>query len=286
MSGIEEIRSKFVVDSPTDNETKEKNKVEELEINKLVCFKSKHPFKTYNEKQKYEMKESIKENGVLVPIIVRKIDNEMYEIISGHNRVECSKELGLKTIPAIIIECDDDKATLIMLDTNLCNRDYISPIEKGYAYKIKLETLKKLNNITNIKNFSPMENQDSVAQIYRYIRLTELIKTLQEKVNNEIIPIRAGIELSYLSIENQEIVNKVLNDLNSKINVIQAKRIRNLNDVNYETILNEIKVEKNNKEKFTGKLKNSVVKKYKDRFSSNEEFTNLVIKLLNEYFND
>ena len=218
---IEDARKKFVVDkTPETIEKSETKKVENtnniinIELSKLVAFRKRQPFSMYDEIKKQEVLQSIKENGVLVPIIIRKIANDKYEIISGHNRVECSKELQLSTIPAQIVECDDDKASLIMLDTNLCNRDKIPPVEKGYAYKMKMEILKNNPNISNINEFnenSPEGNSESKTQIYRYIRLTELIKALQEKTNNEIISIKAGVELSYLSQEEQEIINQVSN---------------------------------------------------------------------------
>ena len=126
-----------------DYEKIEDNQIVELQIDRLVPFKKQQPFSMYDDNKKQEVKESIEKFGVLTPIIVRQIDNEKYEIIAGHNRVECSKELGKESIPAKIMNIDDDDATLIMIDTNLCSRDKISPIEKGRAYKLKLEILKK-----------------------------------------------------------------------------------------------------------------------------------------------
>lgn len=111
---INDIRKKFVVDKISEKDKVEKtNNIVNIELIKLVAFKKRQPFSMYKETKKQEVLESIKENGVLVPIIVRKIADEKYEIISGHNRVECSKELHLSTIPAQIIDCNDDKATLI-----------------------------------------------------------------------------------------------------------------------------------------------------------------------------
>lgn len=218
--GIEDARKKFVVDkTPEFTKKVEEQKVENtnniinIELSRLVAFRKRQPFSMYDEIKKQEVLESIRENGVLVPIIIRKIENGKYEIISGHNRVECSKELNLSTIPAQIVDCDDDKATLIMIDTNLCNRDKINPIEKGYAYKMKMKILKNNPNISNINDFednSPMGTEDSKTQIYRYIRLTELIKSLQEKIINEDLSMRAGVELSYLSKEEQEIFTDFL----------------------------------------------------------------------------
>ena len=225
-----------MVDKPPETTEKTKipkvennNNIINIELSKLVAFRKRQPFSMYDETKKQEVLESIRENGVLVPIIVRKIAKDKYEIISGHNRVECSKELQLSTIPAQIVDCDDNKATLIMIDTNLCNRDKILPVEKGYAYKMKMEILKNNPNISNIKEFidnSQVGTEEGKTQIYRYIRLTELIKPMQEKVNLEKIPITAGAELSYLSNEEQEIINQVIEDEQIKLSLVQAQKIR------------------------------------------------------------
>ena len=242
----------------------------------------------YDDIKKQEVLESIRENGVLVPIIVRKIDDDRYEIISGHNRVECSKELQLSTIPAQIVNCDDDKATLIMIDTNLCNRDKIPPVEKGYAYKMKMDILKNNHNLSKINGLvenSHDENNTSLAQIYRYIRLTELMKPLQNKVNLEQINFMAGVEISYLSKEEQEIINQVLEEEQIKLTLIQAQKLRlKRNSITYEIVLNILKNEKNKVEKFTGKLDKQVFKEYKSRFNSDKEFNILIKKLLDDYF--
>lgn len=292
---IEDARKKFVIDKITEKKEtveipkiKNNNNIISIELSKLVAFRKRQPFSMYDETKKQEVLESIKENGVLVPIIVRKIENDKYEIISGHNRVECSKELQLSTIPAQIVDCDDDKAILIMIDTNLCNRDKILPVEKGYAYKMKMEVLKNNPNISNIKEFidnSQVGTEEGKTQIYRYIRLTELIKPMQEKVNLEKIPITAGVELSFLSKEEQEIINQVIEDEQIKISLVQAQKIRlKKNNITYELVLKILKNEKVKVEKFTGKLNKQVFKEYKDRFSSDKEFSILVKKLLDDYF--
>lgn len=290
MGSLEDIRNKFIVDKEKSKVIKEDIKHEQnmIEISKLVSFRKGQPFGLYDENKKEEMKESIKENGILVPIIARKIEIDKYEIISGHNRVQCSKELGLSTIPAQIVECNDDKATLIMLETNLCNREQILPVEKGYAYKMKLEILKKTSNSSNINENnenSPMEKNDSQAQMYRYIRLTELIKELQKKVNEEIIPVRAGVEISYLNKQEQEIINSVLDDEQLKLTLVQAQKIRmKKNQITYEIILKILKNEKVKIEKFTGKIEKRAFKIYKDKFKNDKEFTDLIIDLLDKYF--
>lgn len=292
---IEDARKKFVVDKTPEKvekveipKIKNNNNIISIELSKLVAFRKRQPFSMYDETKKQEVLKSIKENGVLVPIIVRKIENDKYEIISGHNRVECSKELQLSTIPAQIVDCDDYKAILIMIDTNLCNRDKILPVEKGYAYKMKMEVLKNNPNISNIKDFidnSQVGTEEGKTQIYRYIRLTELIKPMQEKVNLEKIPITAGAELSYLSNEEQKIINQVIEDEQIKLSLVQAQKIRlKKNNITYELVLRIVKNEKVKIEKFTGKLNKQVFKEYKNRFSSDKEFSILVKKLLDDYF--
>lgn len=290
LSSINEIKSKFIIENKQIKEIKTENNSNNtlIEIEKLMRFRKGQPFSMYDNTKKEEMKNSIKENGILVPIIIRKIEEDKYEILSGHNRVECAKELGFSTIPSQIVDCDEDKATLIMLDTNLNNREKILPVEKGYAYKQRNEILKNRGNISNNNSFSnhyTKWNEEGKSQIYNYIRLTELIKQLQEKVNIEQIPIKAGVELSYLIKEEQEIVNQAIEDEQIKITVVQAQKIRlKKNQINYELVLKILKNEKIKVEKFTGKIEKRAYKIYKDKFKNDKEFTDLILDLLDKYF--
>lgn len=293
MDTLEEIRKQFVVDRPTvkENEDKKNNTNEvQIELDKLISFRNGQPFSLYDENKKQEMMESIQELGVLNAIIVRKISDDKFEILSGHNRVACARELGYKTIKSQIVDCDDEKATLIMLESNLANREKILPVEKGYAYKMKFDTLKKIGKVSNIKcleNLSQFGIEDNHTQIHRYLRLTELSKPLQKKVNEDKIPVNAGVELSYLPSECQEIVDAVIENEELKISIPQAQRLRlKKADLDYETVLKILTNEKEKKIKFTGKLEKRAFKIYKDKFNSDTEFTDLVIKLLDDYFGD
>lgn len=263
-----------------------------IEINKLVDFRKGQPFSMYDETKLENMKESIRINGVIMPIIVRPIEDEKYEIIAGHNRVRCARELGYTTIKADIIECDDDKATLIMLDTNLCQRDEIPPVEKGYAYKMQLETIKKIGvQCEHQKSIDELsdKSKDGRTTIQRLIRLTELIKELQDKVNTNEISILAGVELSYITIEEQTIINNFISGNKIKLSINQAELLRaNKGEITEET-LQEIlqgKVHKEKVIKFTGKIKKDTFKKYKDKFSSDDEFDTLINELLEKHFNN
>ena len=152
-----------------------------------------------------------------------------------------------------------------------------------------MEILKNNPNISNINEYSdnsPEGNSEKKSQIYRYIRLTELIKELQEKVNQEIIPINSSVELSYLSKEEQEIVNQVIEDKQIKLSLVQAQKIRmKKNNISYESVLKILNNEKEKIEKFRGKLSRKFVNSFKDKFTNDKEFEDLMYKLLAEYFN-
>lgn len=283
-----------------DHEKIEDNQIVELQIDRLVPFKKQQPFSMYDDNKKQEVKESIEKFGVLTPIIVRPIDNEKYEIIAGHNRVECSKELGKDSIPAKIMNIDDDDATLIMIDTNLCSRDKISPIEKGRAYKLKLEILKKktqeLLDNSNVDGDSLIresqksvdklteETKESKSQIYRFISLTNLNTDFQRLVEKEEMAISVGSEVSTLNEQEQEILYSVLDDKHKNLKLSEIQKIKNLEEITYNSVSDILENKKVKKASFTGKLNKKVAKKYKDKFNNDNDFTNLIDQLLEKYF--
>ena len=283
-----------------DHEKIEDNQIVELQIDRLVPFKKQQPFSMYDDNKKQEVKESIEKFGVLTPIIVRPIDNEKYEIIAGHNRVECSKELEKDSIPAKIMNIDDDDATLIMIDTNLCSRDKISPIEKGRAYKLKLEILKKktqeLLDNSNVDGDSLIresqksvdklteETKESKSQIYRFISLTNLNVDFQRLVEKEEMAISVGSEVSTLNEQEQEILYSVLDDKHKNLKLSEIQKIKNLEEITYNSVSDILENKKVKKALFTGKLNKKVAKKYKDKFNNDNDFTNLIDQLLEKYF--
>lgn len=283
-----------------DYEKIKDNQIVELQIDRLVPFKKQQPFSMYDDNKKQEVKESIEKFGVLTPIIVRPIDNEKYEIIAGHNRVECSKELGKESIPAKIMNIDDDDATLIMIDTNLCSRDKISPIEKGRAYKLKLEILKKktqeLLDSSNVDGDSLIresqksvdklteETKESKSQIYRFISLTNLNADFQRLVEKEEMAISVGSEVSTLNEQEQEILYSVLDDKHKNLKLSEIQKIKNLEEITYNSVSDILENKKVKKASFTGKLNKKVAKKYKDKFNNDNDFTNLIDQLLEKYF--
>lgn len=185
-------------------------KVMDIEISSIRAFRN-HPFKVLHDASMQEMTESVGEYGVLVPALVRPTDNG-YEMVSGHRRMEACKLAGKSRIPAIVRELTDDEAVMIMVDSNL-QREKILPSEKAFAYKMKLEAMNRQGQRTDL-TFSPLgkkysheqlveETGESKNQIFRYIRLTELIPTLLQMVDDGKIAFRPAVEISYLSKEHQ-----------------------------------------------------------------------------------
>lgn len=221
-----------------------------LYIENLVHF-ADHPFKLYSEEKLQELAESIKQSGIINPVVVRKIkDSGEYEILSGHNRTEAARIAGLMDIPSRVVDVDDDTARLIVTESNLLQREKLLPSEKGRAYKMQLDALKRQGQRTDLiqklewdpdeDTFDPMEhktsrdlvadkNKESGAQIQRYIRMNSLASDLINMVDEEVIPFRAGVDLSYLSDTEQSHLSFLLisNDT-YKINLETAGILKTL----------------------------------------------------------
>ena len=204
-----------------------------LPINELMDFEAQ-PFKVLDDDSMYELAESIKSVGVLVPIIVRK-QNGRYEIISGHRRKRACVIAGIDTIPATVMELDDDEAALMLVDSNL-QRENLLPSEKAYAYKLKLDVIKHQGKKSDMPDDDLLlvssdlvgtESNKSGRQIRRYIRLTELIYPLLDKVDIKIIPVTAGAEVSFLNVKLQVSLNEQIDFYECKLNTHQATVLKN-----------------------------------------------------------
>lgn len=176
-----------------------------------------HPFKVKQDEAMAEMVDSVKQYGVLVPALVRPKADGGYEMVAGHRRKCAATLAGITEMPCIVRNLTDDEATIIMVDSNL-QRETILPSEKAFAYKMKLEAIKRQGERTDLTS-SPLDKKlkgltsaqqvsqksgDSQPQIYRYIRLTELIPPMLDMVDNDKIAFRPAVELSYLSKEQQQ----------------------------------------------------------------------------------
>ena len=179
--------------------------MKELPINKLRPFEG-HPFKVIDNEEMKQLTESIQAQGVLTPLVVRPLENGTYEVISGHRRLYACKKAGIETVPALIVEIDRDAAAIALVDSNL-HREHILPSEKAFAYKLKMEALKrqgKRNDLTSRQVVRKLETADIIAdgesgrQVQRYIRLTNLIPGILEMVDEGKIALTPAVELSYL----------------------------------------------------------------------------------------
>jgi len=213
-----------------------REKVMEIALTELFPFKN-HPFKVKDDEAMAETAESIKEYGVLVPAIARPRDEGGYELVAGHRRHRASELAGLDTMPVLVRNLDDDAATIIMVDSNL-QRENILPSERAFAYKLKLDAIKRKAGRPTKENGSQVgdnlrsvnilsENApDSARQIQRYIRLTELILELLDMVDDKKIAFNPAVELSYLKPEEQTNLLEAMDMEQATPSLSQAQRLK------------------------------------------------------------
>ncbi len=180
-------------------------------IEKLHAFEN-HPYKVEDNEEMECLAESVREHGILSPIIVRQKENteDEYEIISGHRRVMASKKAGLLEVPAVIVSLDRDAAAIVLVDSNL-HREHILPSEKAFAYKLKADALEhqgQRNDLTSDQlgpklTVEMISDSDSASQVKRYIRLTNLIPEILKYVDDGRISFTPAVELSYLNEQEQ-----------------------------------------------------------------------------------
>lgn len=210
-------------------------KVQEVALGELFPFKG-HPFKVLDDEAMEEMVESIRIHGVLVPGIVRPRAEGGYELIAGHRRRHALELAGQTTMPVIIRELDDDESTLFMVDSNL-QRENLLPSEKAWAYKMKLDAIRRKagrpagNNSRQVgENYSVSilseNSNDSARNIHRFIRLTELLSELLQMVDDKRLPFNPAVELSYLTKEEQGQLLELMGKLSVMPSLEQAKRLK------------------------------------------------------------
>ena len=220
----------------SESPTKDSEYVMQIPLSELYPFPD-HPFKVRDDESMQETAESIKEYGVLVPAIVRPIQDGTYELISGHRRKRACELAGLDTMPCIIRDIDRDTATIIMVDSNL-QRENILPSERAKAYKMKLEAIKRQgarHDLTSTQVAQKLSVEKvaedagtSKDQIRRYIRLTELQPELQKMVDEGKIALTPAVELSYLKPAEQTMLLDTLNSEQTTPSLSQAQRMKRL----------------------------------------------------------
>ena len=272
----------------------QREQVQQIPIGELFPFKN-HPFKVLDDDSMSDTVESVKQYGVLAPLIARPRPEGGYEIISGHRRQHAAELAGLETLPVIVRDMSDDAAVILMVDSNL-QREHILPSERAFAYKMKLDAIKNQgvrSDLTSPQVASKFRSDDEVAKgqgisgdtVRRFIRLTNLIPELLDMVDNKTVSFNPAVELSYLSPEQQQEVIRAMDDTQNFPSVSQAKRIKKLaQDGTFITetvvaIMGEAK--KDELDKVV--IKNDTLKKYFPRSYTPKQMEDTIIKLLEQW---
>ncbi|MFG6333264.1 MAG: ParB/RepB/Spo0J family partition protein [Lachnospiraceae bacterium] len=285
----------FSTQEERDNESRES--VREIPLGEISDFPN-HPFKVKMDESMADMAESVKQYGVLVPALVREKPEGGYEMIAGHRRKMASELAEKKEIPCIVRNLTDDEAVLIMVDSNL-QREQILPSEKAFAYKMKLDAMKrqagrpsKNNSVPVGQNFGQTSREllaekspDSNTQIQRYIRLTELITPILDMVDSGKIAIRPAVELSYLPKEQQTILLDTMQLEDCTPSHAQAIKMRKFADegrLNEDVILSILSEEKGNqKEQF--RMPKERISKYFSPGTPAKQMEDTIVKALELY---
>ena len=274
------------------------DEIKYLNVNELKPFEE-HPFKVRIDEEMDELVDSIKENGVVSPIIARPHKDGGYEIISGHRRAKACDILQLEQAPVIVKDIDDDTAVILVVDSNL-NRENILPSEKAFAYQMKLEAIKRKAGRPTKDNLCQVgtdlvgvrsdelvaENtDDSARQVQRYIRLTNLIDPLLTMVDEKQISMTAAVELSYLGSKEQAQVMEIIDAEATAPSIAQAIKIHNfskegkLSPAVIESIMQE---EKSPKRKVT--IGEDKINRYFPKNYTKEQIEETVLRLIQGWY--
>ena len=271
--------------------------VQQIPLSEIRPFKN-HPFKVTDDELMQQTIDSIMQVGVLNPAIIRPAPEGGYEMVAGHRRLHAADLAGLKTIPAIVRNLDDDEAVILMVDSNL-QRETISPMERAQAYKMKLEALKhqgkrvdltcdqvghKLDSKKSIQKVAE-DAGESKTQVQRYIRLTELLPEVQKKVDSKEIAFSPAVELSYLTRDEQKQFLDAMDYSQNTPSLSQAQRLKKLSREGkctqeaMRSIMSEEK--KDEQERIT--LSSDTLRKYFPRSYTPLQMQQTIIKLLEQW---
>lgn len=265
-----------------------------IALSELYDFPN-HPFKVRDDEAMQETAESIRQYGVLVPAIVRPREEGGYEIIAGHRRKHGSELAGLKKLPCIIREMDNDTATILMVDSNI-QRENILPSERAQAYKMKLEAIKRQGartDLTSPQFAAKFRADDEVAKssdvsgdtVRRYIRLTELSPELQQMVDEKKIGMTPAVEISYLKPEEQQMLLTAIDSEQATPSLSQAQRMKKLSregKLNDDSML-DIMMEQKKPEGYNVVLSADKLRKYFPRSYTPQRMEETILKLLDAW---
>jgi len=277
----------------------QREKVLDIPLSEISDFPN-HPFKVKADEAMLEMADSVKQYGVLVPALVRPKPDGGYEMVAGHRRKKASELAGKETMPCIVRQLDDDEATIIMVDSNL-QRESILPSEKAFAYKMKLEAMKrqagrpsKENSVQLELDYKGQQSRDILAkqtgesgpQIFRYIRLTELIPPILEMVDEKQIAFNPAVEISYLSEKEQQDLYNTMQSEDCTPSLAQAQRMKKLSQdgrLNVDVIFSILTEEKpNQKEKF--QIRRERIDRFFPKNFTEKQKEDLIVQLLESWY--
>ena len=275
----------------------QREQVQQIPIGELFPFKN-HPFKVLDDESMQRTVESVEQYGVLSPLIARPRPEGGYEIISGHRRQHAAQLAGLDALPVIVRQMDDDAAVLLMVDSNL-QRETILPSERAFAYKMKLEAMKHQagrptqDNYSQVgNNFGTLSSEEmaeelgtSKNQIFRYIRLTNLVPELLDMVDEKKIAFNPAVELSYLDESQQRDFLEAMNDTQNAPSLSQAQRLKKLaqeGHFSYDVAF-AVRGEEKKDELDKVVIKNDTLRKYFPRSYTPKQMEDTIIKLLEQW---
>ena len=277
----------------------QREKVQEIPLGELHPFRN-HPFKVKNDAAMQDTVDSVREYGVLVPAIARPDPDGGYELIAGHRRHHASELAGKETMPVIIRDLDDDAATIIMVDSNL-QREELLPSERAFAYKMKLDAMKrqagrpmKENRDQVGHNFSGKRTVELIAenapdsrnQIQRYIRLTELIPELLDMVDERKIAFNPAVELSYLKKEEQTLLLEAMDSEQATPSLSQAQRLKKFSQQKMLSldVMRAVMSEEKKTDLDRVTLKNETLRRYFPKSYTPKQMEDTIIKLLEGWY--
>ena len=281
--------------STEESRQRKNERIERLPLTDLVPFKD-HPFRVVDDDRMMETVESVKEYGVLVPIIVRPLEDGHYEIVSGHRRKRACELAGIDEIPVIIRDLDKDEATIIMVDSNL-QRENILPSERAKAYQMKMEALSHQGarqDLTSSQFGTKLPRADEIIaqdsgtsrnQVQRFIRLNSLEQPLMDKVDTGALAFTPAVELSYLKPQEQTWVDKALEETQQTPSLSQAQRIKQeskegkLTEESVKSIISEEKKPLYN----SVTLSHDTLRKYFPKSYTVKQMEKVIIRLLDNW---
>lgn len=276
----------------------QREKVQEIPLGELHPFRN-HPFKVKDDAAMQDTVDSVREYGVLVPAIARPDPNGGYELIAGHRRHHASELAGKETMPVIVRDLDDDAATIIMVDSNL-QREELLPSERAFAYKMKLAAMKHQGerlDLTSAQVGRKLENRESREilaeqvgqsrnQISRFIRLTELIPTLLDMVDERKIAFNPAVELSYLKKEEQTLLLEAMDSEQATPSLSQAQRLKKFSQQKMLSldVMRAVMSEEKKTDLDRVTLKNETLRKYFPKSYTPKQMEDTIIKLLEGWY--